>query len=202
MRTCVVLACLIWSACAPDKGSAPEVDRPAQSDASGFEASEAGTAMHDGGTRAEGAAADAQAPWEHDAGNAAEGDARVAPGMPDTETKRGLYPAPPALAKQRIDPAQAFWVIKHGIKASGMPAWGRSMDDEYIWNLAAFVQALPTLDAAHYQALVESSEGHSHGGGEAHAHGDADEHDMVAPMPPADAPAPSTDEHDAHPHAH
>ena len=35
-----------------------------------------------------------------------------------------------------------------GIKASGMPAWGKSMGDEYIWNMAAFIQKLPTLDAA------------------------------------------------------
>lgn len=111
-------------------------------------------------------------------------ECHLAPGMPETETKRGLYPAPPELAKQRIEPAQAFWVIKHGIKASGMPAWGRSMQDEYIWNLAAFVQALPALNARQYRALVESSEGHSHGGGEAHAHGDEGGHEH----------------HDGHPH--
>jgi len=105
----------------------------------------------------------------------------LAPDMDETELSKGLYPAPPNLSKKTVDAAEAFWVIKHGIKASGMPAWGKSMDDEYIWNMAAFLQELPKLDGAQYQALVASSGGHSHGGGEtkphAHGAGEADDHD-------------------------
>lgn len=104
----------------------------------------------------------------------------LGPGMEETELSKGLYPAPPNLAKESVDAAEAFWVIKHGIKASGMPAWGKSMEDEYIWNMAAFLQQLPKLNAEQYQALVASSGGHSHGGGEtsghAHAAGEADDH--------------------------
>lgn len=105
----------------------------------------------------------------------------LAPGMAETELSKGLYPAPPNLSKQTVDAASAFWVIKHGIKASGMPAWGGSMDDEFIWNMSAFLQKLPKLDKAGYQALVASSDGHSHGGGETggHSHGEeagADHH--------------------------
>jgi len=98
----------------------------------------------------------------------------LAPGAAATELSKGLYPVPPNLSKQPVAPAEAFWVIKHGIKASGMPAWGLSMDDEFIWNMAAFLQELPKLDKAGYQALVESSDGHSHGGGETdgHSHGE------------------------------
>lgn len=89
----------------------------------------------------------------------------LGPGMPETELSKGLYPAPPALAKTGIeDPAQAFWAIKHGIKATGMPAWGKSMDDEYIWGMVAFLQQLPKLDEQGYRSLVASSSGHSHGG--------------------------------------
>ena len=96
----------------------------------------------------------------------------LAPGMADTELSKGLYPAPPNLAQETVEAAEAFWVIKHGIKASGMPAWGKSMEDEYIWNMAAFLQELPKLNAQQYQALVESSGGHSHGGGETKPHED------------------------------
>ena len=97
----------------------------------------------------------------------------LAPGMEPTEMSRGLYPAPPDLAKQTVDAAHAFWVIKHGIKASGMPAWGKSMDDVYIWNMAAFLQALPKLSAGDYEAMVASSGGHAHGGETmAHTHDD------------------------------
>src|SRR3546814_7101354 len=45
------------------------------------------------------------------------------PGVRETELSKGLYPAPPDLTRAEIDAAEAFWVIKHGIKASGMPAW-------------------------------------------------------------------------------
>ena len=94
----------------------------------------------------------------------------LSPDTDETELSRGLYPKPPNLTRSAVDAAEAFWAIKHGIKASGMPAWGKSMQDEYIWNMAAFLQALPKLDAARYRALVASSGGHSHGGGETAAH--------------------------------
>lgn len=97
----------------------------------------------------------------------------LVPGATGTELSRGLYPAPPDLTSNAVDPTTAFWVIKHGIKASGMPAWGRSMDDEYIWNMVAFVQKLPGMDATSYRQLVASSAGHSHGGGETDLHGAA-----------------------------
>jgi mono/diheme cytochrome c family protein len=91
----------------------------------------------------------------------------LAPGREDTELSKGLYPVPPAFAKAAPgDPAHHFWVIKHGLKATGMPAWGKSMEDEYIWGMVAFLQQLPRLDTDGYQALVASSGGHSHGGGE------------------------------------
>src|SRR3546814_20871168 len=55
-----------------------------------------------------------------------------------------------------------------------MPAWGESMADEYSWNMAGFRQVLPTLDAAEYRAMVDSSGGHSHGGGETQPHADGE----------------------------
>jgi mono/diheme cytochrome c family protein len=124
----------------------------------------------------------------------------LAPGMESTELSKGLYPAPPAFASAEVgDPAHHFWVIKHGIKASGMPAWGKSMDDPYIWGMVAFIQQLPHLDASQYHALVASSGGHSHGGGESPAHGHRDEapdhHHDEAAEPAADAAAPKTMTH-------
>jgi mono/diheme cytochrome c family protein len=111
----------------------------------------------------------------------------LAPGMAPTEMSQGLYPAPPNLSRQSVAAAEAFWVIKHGIKASGMPAWGKNMGDDYIWNMAAFLQVLPKLDEAQYAALVASSGGHSHGGGETepHGHGDGEMDDHGDSMPSA-----------------
>jgi mono/diheme cytochrome c family protein len=128
----------------------------------------------------------------------------LTPGAGPTEMSQGLYPAPPNLSKQQVDLASSFWVIKHGIKASGMPAWGKSMDDDYIWNMAAFLQELPKLDAAQYAALVASSDGHSHGGGEteAHGHGDGEMDDHGGAMssaPGAHPHPPGTPSHDDSP---
>jgi mono/diheme cytochrome c family protein len=105
----------------------------------------------------------------------------LAPGGKTTELSKGLYPAPPAFASAAVgNPAQRFWVIKHGIKATGMPAWGKSMDDRHIWGMVALLQKLPKLDTEEYQALVAESGGHSHGGGESepheHAEGAPDDH--------------------------
>ena len=118
----------------------------------------------------------------------------LAPGMADSEMSKGLYPAPPNLSRQTAnDPAHDFWVIKHGIKASGMPAWGKSMEDQYIWGMVAFLQQLPTLDDAQYDALVDSSGGHSHGGGES----SGDHHGATTTDAPDAAEPPSA----AHVHA-
>lgn len=138
----------------------------------------------------------------------------LSPSMAATELSNGLYPSPPNFSKADVgNPAHHFWVIKHGIKASGMPAWGKSMNDEYIWNMVAFLQELPKLDAEQYQAMVASSGGHSHGGGETEPHGHAegtpadhdegavDDHSQMEGMPMNDeskphSHAPGTPPHD------
>jgi mono/diheme cytochrome c family protein len=94
------------------------------------------------------------------------------PGVENSEVRAGLYPQPPNLAKFEAGSSRAaggaarkFWIIKHGIKASGMPAWSKGgMEDAAIWDLVAFVQRLPKMPASEYRELVESSDGHSHAG--------------------------------------
>jgi mono/diheme cytochrome c family protein len=76
------------------------------------------------------------------------------PGTTDSEIRPGLYPQPPNLSKVRIEPREAFWVIKHGIKMSAMPAWGGSHDDATIWSMVAFLQKLPELTPAQYKDIV------------------------------------------------
>lgn len=124
----------------------------------------------------------------------------LAPGVAPTELSQNLYPAPANLSTGGVErsPAATFWVIKHGIKATGMPAWGKSMGDPYLWGLVAFVQQLPTLDAQGYQALVAASEGHQHGGGETRMHDHAGQHDSHAD-PQAEHPAPAAMHHPAEP---
>jgi len=100
-------------------------------------------------------------------------DCHLAPGIEDSELRQGLYPQPPNLA-EHIDagPAEKFWVIKHGIKMSAMPAWGKTHDDQSIWGLVAFLQKLPELTPEQYHALVDAGgEGHAHH----HRHGESAE---------------------------
>src|SRR5437867_13095449 len=60
----------------------------------------------------------------------------LAPGMKRTEISRGLYPRPPELRRgSGLTSAEEFWVIKHGIKMTGMPAWGTTHTDGVLWDI-------------------------------------------------------------------
>jgi mono/diheme cytochrome c family protein len=81
----------------------------------------------------------------------------LAPGLTQSELRKGLYPHPPNLAQEEIQESRrAFWVIKHGIKMSAMPAWGKTLDDAAIWAVVAFVRKLPSLSAEDYQQLTRA----------------------------------------------
>jgi mono/diheme cytochrome c family protein len=82
----------------------------------------------------------------------------LAPGMKRTEISRGLYPRAPELRrKSELTAAEQFWVVKHGLKMTGMPAWGVTHDDELLWDVVAFLRKLPGLSADRYQSLVKSA---------------------------------------------
>ncbi|MBY0511337.1 MAG: cytochrome c [Rhodospirillaceae bacterium] len=77
------------------------------------------------------------------------------PGIQESELSAAMYPQPPNLSQiRRKDPAQTFWIIKHGIKMSGMPAWGPTHDDQRMWAMVAFLQRLPELTPEQYQILT------------------------------------------------
>ncbi len=80
----------------------------------------------------------------------------------------GLLPKPPALADaaEEWSHAEIFWLVNHGVKMTAMPAFGGSHDDETIWNIAAFVKALPEMSAEQYASYPtehgEEADGHEH----------------------------------------
>jgi mono/diheme cytochrome c family protein len=85
----------------------------------------------------------------------------LAPGMKRTEIARGLYPRAPELRRGTdLTPAEEFWVVKHGLKMTGMPAWGVTHSDELIWDIVAFLRKLPELTPEQYRGLVESAPAH------------------------------------------
>jgi mono/diheme cytochrome c family protein len=82
----------------------------------------------------------------------------LAPGMKKTEISQGLYPRAPELSRGvPLTPAEEFWVLKHGIKMTGMPAWGPTHDDAVLWDIVAFLRKLPALTPAQYQAIAKSA---------------------------------------------
>jgi mono/diheme cytochrome c family protein len=82
----------------------------------------------------------------------------LGPGIERSELSQGLYPSAPELAQgDDLSPAEQFWVIKHGVKLSAMPAWGKTHDDQLIWDMVAFVRQLPKLNAQQYRAAVASA---------------------------------------------
>jgi thiosulfate dehydrogenase len=68
---------------------------------------------------------------------------------------KGLYPPPPQLGEEGVedDPeGVSYWKIKHGIRLTGMPAWGSSLTDQQIWTLALFLKHMDKLPSDAQQA--------------------------------------------------
>ena len=84
-----------------------------------------------------------------------------APGVPKGDIARGLYPSPPDLAKTAplYKPAELFWIVKHGIKMTGMPAWSDHSDNE-LWATVGFLEKLPGMSEQDYAKLVMASMAH------------------------------------------
>ena len=82
----------------------------------------------------------------------------LAPGVEKTEISQGLYPSAPEFTEASdLSPAEMFWTAKHGVKFSAMPAWGKTHNDELIWDVVAFIRQLPKMDARKYKAAVANA---------------------------------------------
>lgn len=82
-----------------------------------------------------------------------------APGVAPAAFALGMTPLPANLAftaRQWDDAAQLYWVVKYGIKMSGMPAWEFRLTDVELWNVVAFLNRLPSLSPDQYRAMTEA----------------------------------------------
>ncbi|MFU8821038.1 MAG: c-type cytochrome [Gammaproteobacteria bacterium] len=136
------------------------------------------------------------------------------PGRAPTTLARGLNPPAPDLsisARERTA-AELYWVTRHGIRMTGMPAWGVTHSDDELWPLVALIQRFPELGEAEYERLLAAAQAagvehdHDHGHDE-----DGQEMNHVGGHRPShehgDKPAPDQDHdhdhgfrHDAHGH--
>jgi len=94
-----------------------------------------------------------------------------APGYRPQEFAKGLYPAPPSMisghVQHELDDAGIYWIVKHGIKMTGMPAFGPTHSDTELRGLAALARELPRMAPEQYREQVEAIEreasmGHGH----------------------------------------
>ena len=79
-----------------------------------------------------------------------------APGTPPPAVPARMTPHPPDLARQvgRWRPRELFYIVAHGIKFTGMPAWPAPPRTDEAWAVVAFLRRLPQLDAPAYRALI------------------------------------------------
>ena len=66
-------------------------------------------------------------------------------GHSPTDFGRWMYPRASDLTSslvQNYSDRELFWIVKNGIRLSGMPAFGRVESDEHIWDLVRYVRTL------------------------------------------------------------
>ncbi len=81
-------------------------------------------------------------------------------GAPGTDPAKEFNPAPPALADVVLElrPAELFWIIKNGIKMTGMPESGSTHSDDEIWGIVAFAIRLPEISPEQYKLMKSEAE--------------------------------------------
>lgn len=78
-----------------------------------------------------------------------------APGVAPADFGKSMQPVPGPLVDmaQRWRARELYWITRHGIKMSGMPAWQLHLPDEDIWAVVAFLLKLPQLSPQAYAEL-------------------------------------------------
>ncbi len=78
------------------------------------------------------------------------------PGLEHPRIAQALLPRPPYLPKviHEWEPRELFYITKHGVKFTGMPAWPTQHRDDEVWAMVAFLQQFPTLDEPEYRRLA------------------------------------------------
>jgi mono/diheme cytochrome c family protein len=82
-----------------------------------------------------------------------------APGQEPSEISKGLNPPAPELRRREVQIAysdsELFWIIKHGVRMTGMPAFGPTHDDDDLWAIVAFTRRLPEMQSEDYKLFTE-----------------------------------------------
>src|SRR5262249_3154584 len=78
-------------------------------------------------------------------------------GSGSTALGRGMFPRAPDMrlaATQQLSDGELYWIIEHGIRLTGMPAWGTGGDDDLdTWKLVHFIRQLDRLTAEELEQM-------------------------------------------------
>jgi cytochrome c553 len=82
-----------------------------------------------------------------------------APGAPANRIPNNMLPEPPYLPPRIAEwsPEELYWIVKHGLKYTGMPAWPAQSRDDEVWAVTAFLLRLPDLTWDEYSALARGA---------------------------------------------
>jgi mono/diheme cytochrome c family protein len=74
------------------------------------------------------------------------------PGLKPSAVAAGINPGAPPLARagRSRDPQEDFWVVANGIKMTAMPGFTKSLSEDDIWNIVAFLKTLPGMSAEEF----------------------------------------------------
>ena len=80
------------------------------------------------------------------------------PDLPQPVVAQHMTPHPPYLPPEisKWEADELFYIVKHGVKFTGMPAWPAQQRDDEVWAVVAFLLKLPGLTAQQYQELARS----------------------------------------------
>ena len=83
--------------------------------------------------------------------------------VPCGEFGRGMKPEPPDLADvaREMQLPEVYWVLHHGIRHTGMPAFGPTHSTDELWAIATFVERFDEMTPAEYEHRIKESGAHS-----------------------------------------
>lgn len=84
-----------------------------------------------------------------------------APGVAPASIGRGMNPKPPRLseAADQWDDAELYWIVTHGLRMAGMPAFEKALGTRDRWAVVAFLRRQQALELTDYAAMRAAAEG-------------------------------------------
>ena len=78
------------------------------------------------------------------------------PGVAQADFGKSMQPVPGSLvsAAKRWQANELYWITRHGIKMSGMPAWELHLSDQDLWSVVSLLMKLPELSPQEFDRIT------------------------------------------------